>query len=236
MFQFRVELGEKISEGFDVGGATLSADGKNLSFSLAAGGTQTLNLPLGISYTVTEGANSKYNATSANASGTVNTSGSAVTFTNTRKPELAITVNPKTVYYNATEQTGYEITNVTGTGGDVSADDYTVIGLQNGDVLTVVGYLASRGTEAGEYDGDFANAIVTVTRGSDDVTTEYHLGTQTPGTLTINKTPILVTVTATSKEVSYNGEEQEYDGEYEDEYDESEEVGEEDGNYDDFDD
>ena len=215
MFQFRVELGEKISEGFDVGGATLSADGKNLSFSLAAGGTQTLNLPLGISYTVTEGANSKYNATSANASGTVNTSGSAVTFTNTRKPELAITVNPKTVYYNATEQTGYEITNVTGTGGDVSADDYTVIGLQNGDVLTVVGYLASRGTEAGEYDGDFANAIVTVTRGSDDVTTEYHLGTQTPGTLTINKTPILVTVTATSKEVSYNGEEQEYDGEYE---------------------
>ena len=214
-FQFRVELGEKISEGFDIGGATLSADGKNLSFSLAAGGTQTLNLPLGISYTVTEGANSKYNATSANASGTVTTSGSAVTFTNTRKPELAITVNPKTVYYNATEQTGYEITSVTGTGGEVSAEDYTVIGLQNGDVLTVVGYLASRGTEAGEYDGDFANAIMTVTRGSDDVTMEYHLGTQTPGKLTINKTPILVTVTATSKEMSYNGEEQEYDGAYE---------------------
>ena len=213
-FGFVVTLDAALT-GFSADGVTVSADGKHLTFKLVDGGSKALDLPVGIGYSVAEDYNAKYSASSENASGTLGMDSVTAAFTNTRKADLSITVNPKTVYYNAAEQTGYGIDNVTGVGGNVTDDAYTVSGLQNGDVLTVVGYVVARGTEAGTYDGNFGNAIITITRNGDDVTATYNLTNAAPGSLTINKTPILVTVTATSKEVSYNGEEQEYDGAYE---------------------
>lgn len=207
-FDFVVSLDAALV-GFSADGVTVSVDGRHLSFSLKNGGEKTLTLPVGIGYTVTEGFNAKYSAASENASGTLGMESVTAAFTNTRKLDLGIAVNDRTVFYNAAEQTGHGIDTVTGiAGGDVSAEAYTVTGLAGGDVLTVAGYEAARGTEAGTYNGSFRNALVKVMRGEEDVTWLYNLVGATPGKLTINVTPIVVTVTGNNATVPYNGEEQ----------------------------
>jgi hypothetical protein len=207
-FDFVVSLDAALV-GFSADGVTVSVDGRHLSFSLKNGGKKTLTLPVGIGYTVTEGFNAKYSAASENASGTLGMESVMAAFTNTRKRDLGIAVNDRTVFYNAAEQTGHGIDTVTGiAGGDVSAEAYTVTGLAGGDVLTVAGYEAARGTEAGTYNGSFRNALVKVMRGGEDVTWLYNLVGATPGKLTINVTPIVVTVTGNNATVPYNGEEQ----------------------------
>lgn len=207
-FDFVVSLDAALV-GFSADGVTVSVDGRHLSFSLKNGGKKTLTLPVGIGYTVTEGFNAKYSAASENASGTLGMESVTAAFTNTRKLDLGIAVNDRTVFYNAAEQTGHGIDTVTGiAGGDVSAEAYTVTGLAVGDVLTVAGYEAARGTEVGTYNGSFRNALVKVMRGGEDVTWLYNLVGATPGKLTINVTPIVVTVTGNNATVPYNGEEQ----------------------------
>ncbi len=210
-FGFVVTLDAPLT-GFSAEGVTVSADGKHLFFHLTGGDSKALDLPVGIGYSVTEDYNARYNVSSENASGKLGMDPVTVTFTNTRKADLFITVNSKTTHYNAAEQAGYGIDSVTGaSGGGATADAYTVTGLKSGDVLTVVGYVAARGTEAGKYNGDFANAVVTVTRGTEDVTAQYFLTGTAAGDLTINKTPIVVTVTGQSATKAYSGELQIYD-------------------------
>ena len=71
---------------------------------------------------------------------------------------LTIAVKEKTTTYNGSEQYGYEVENVTGSGDDTC----TVTGLKDGHVLSAPDYLPSSGTDAGEYDnGSFQNAGTT---------------------------------------------------------------------------
>ena len=82
---------------------------------------------------------------------------------------LTVTVKDKTVTYNGAEQTGYTISEVTGTGSDIDEEAYTVTGLAEGDVLTVTGYVASTGTHVvgSPYDnGSFEHATIKVMRGA----------------------------------------------------------------------
>ena len=212
-FNFLVSLGEAIT-GFDAAaaGVTLTADGRALSFDLAHGESKTLALPVGVTYAITENANSMYATTvPGNASGTLASGGATVTFVNTHKADLAILVKDRELSYNGDELTGYTITEASGAG--TNTESYAVAGLKDGDVLTVENYRAAHGTEVGSYVGNFANARITVTRTASgaDVTGEYIVST-TPGSLTILGTPIVVTVTGNNTTLTYNGEVQRCEG------------------------
>ena len=223
-FGFLVTLNESLV-GFSSDGVKVSADGKHLSFSLKHGGFRKLTLPVGIKYSVSENADARYAVKIDPATVTLSVgddeaatlSGDVtVTVTNTRKTDLAVVVKNKVVDYNGSEQYGYTISSVTGTGSEVSTDDYKVTGLKEGDVLTVTGYVAAQGTDADEYGGSFANAIITVTRTVDgetkDVTAEYNITEKTPGKLTINKVAFTVTINGVERTKTYNGSYQEVTG------------------------
>ena len=121
---------------------------------------------------------------------------------------LSVTVNDKTTTYDGSEQTGYTIPDsITGTGSDISTDDYTVTGLAEGDILTV-SYTPSKGThvQTGPYsNGTFGETITYTIKNADDVdvTEYYQRGTFTPGKLTIR--PATLTVTTESDEKPYDG-------------------------------
>ena len=196
-------------------GVHLGPYGKVFSFSLANGGSVTLDgLPAGAGYTVAEVAHDKYVATvPANATGTVAADATAaVGFTNTRKTDLAIAMKDLTAIFTGEEQHGHEISSVTGTGFPIDAEGYAVTGLKSGHVLTVDHYVMPRGTVVGSYTGHVENVRFTVQDANEeDVTGEYIIE-MTPGALTIEPTPIVVTVTGNQETRIYNGEEQELQG------------------------
>ena len=214
-FPFTVTLGETVV-GKDSytppAGVHLGPYGKVFSFTLANGGSQTLTgLPAGASYTVEEVAHDNYisTVTSGNATGTVMESGTTVAYVNTHKTDLGITMKDMTVPFSGEEQHGYDIPSVTGTESAIDADGYTVTGLKSGHVLTVEHYVAPHGRAVGSYTGHVENVRFTVRDADDnDVTGEYIIE-MTPGALTIEATPIIVTVTGNHETKTYNGEDQE---------------------------
>ena len=219
-FPFTVTLDETVVDKDNYtppDGVHLGPYGKVFSFSLANGGSVTLDgLPAGAGYTVAEIAHDKYIATvPANATGTVAADATtAVGFTNTRKTNLAITMKDATVIFTGEEQHGHEISSVTGTGVPIDAEGYTVSGLKNGHVLTIEHYVMPRGTVVGSYTGHVENVRFTVLNANDndkDVTGEYII-TMTPGALTIAPTPIVVTITGKQETKVYNGKEQSVQG------------------------
>lgn len=217
-FSFIVTLGETVVDKDNYtppAGVRLGPFGKVFTFSLANGGSQTLTgLPAGATYTVEEAANDKYIATvPANAAGTIVADTiTTVGFTNTRKTDLSIVMKDSTVFFTGEEQRGRDITSVTGTGDTLDTGDYTVTGLAAGHVLTVEHHVAAHGTAVGSYVGHFENARVTVhDAGNNDVTHAYVINT-TPGSLTIEPTPIIVTVTGNHATETYNGREQSCEG------------------------
>ena len=217
-FNFIVTLGETVvdKDNYVVPSSVhLGPFGKVFTFSLANGGSQTLTgLPAGATYTVEEVANDKYIASvPANAAGTiVADTTTAVGFTNTRKTDLSIAMKDRTVYFNGEEQHGRAISSLTGTGEAVDTDDYTVTGLKAGHVLTVEHHVAAHGTAVGSYVGHFENARVTLHDSQDNDVTHEYIITTTPGSLTIEATPIVVTVTGNHETKTYNGQEQSCEG------------------------
>lgn len=214
-FPFTVTLGETVV-GKDSytppAGVHLGPYGKVFSFSLADGGSVTLaGLPAGASYTVEEVAHDNYIATvPQNATGTISTSTTAVGFVNTRKTDLAIAMKDREVIFTGEEQRGHDISSVAGTGAVIDTYGYTVTGLKSGHVLTVEHYVVPHGTAVGGYTGHVENVRFTVLDANDDdrdVTGEY-LIVMTPGSLTIEPTPIVVTVTGNQETKTYNGGEQ----------------------------
>nr|MCR4827153.1 InlB B-repeat-containing protein [Bacteroidales bacterium] len=77
--------------------------------------------------------------------------------------ELTLTIKPRTVVYNGSEQSGYTFTSVTGTGSTIETDDYFVTGLAAGDVLTVT-YTPASGTDVGTYENGVFATDTTITR------------------------------------------------------------------------
>ena len=214
-FPFIVTLGETVV-GKDSytppAGVHLGPYGKVFTFTLANGGSMTLpGLPAGASYTVEEGSHEKYIATvPANAAGTVEAGATTVVaFTNTHKVELGIVMKDLSVIFTGEEQHGHEVSAVSGTGSTIDTDAYTVTGLKSGHVLTVEHYVMPHGTAVGSYTGHVENVRFTVRDSEEaDVTGEYTIS-MTPGALTIEPTPIVVTVTGNHETKTYNGEVQE---------------------------
>ena len=225
-FPFIVTLGETVvdkdnyTNNFPLAdGVHLGPYGKVFSFSLEDNGSVTLRgLPAGASYTVEEVSHAKYVPTlPANASGTIAAdTTTSVGVTNTRKSDLTVEMKDKTVIFTGNEQSGYDISEVTGTGSPVDTEGYTVTGLKDGHVLTMQHYVVPRGITVGSYTGHVENVRYTVLEpvangDPKDVTDEY-MFTAKAGALTINPTPIIVTVTGNATNVVYNGEEQSLQG------------------------
>ncbi|MBQ6136236.1 MAG: hypothetical protein IJI73_02575 [Kiritimatiellae bacterium] len=196
-------------------GVRLGPYGKVFTFSLADGGSVTLpGLPAGASYKVEEAGLAKYIATvPANAAGTVEAGATTVVaFTNTHKTDIEIAMKDMSVIFTGEEQHGYAISTVAGTGSAIDEDAYTVTGLKGGHVLTVERYVAPHGTAVGSYTGRVENVRFTVRDSEDeDVTNEYMIKV-TPGALSIEPTPIVVTITGNTTNVVYNGKEQSVQG------------------------
>ena len=216
-FQFTVTLGETVVNKDNYtppAGVNLGPYGKVFTFTLGHGDSVTLpGLPAGASYTVVEGAHNKYVATVPNnASGTIVEAGTTVAYVNTRKTDLSIVINNRTEYFTGDELQGWDISSVTGTGETISTDAYKVTGLKNGHVLTVEHYVAAHGTAVGSYTGRVENAVFTVRDANDENVTQQYVITATPGVLTIEGTPIVVTVTGNHETKVYNGTEQECSG------------------------
>ena len=125
--------------------------------------------------------------------------------------ELKITVKDKTSEYSGAEQSGNVLpASITGAAddADIDTDEYKIEGLAEGDVLTVTGYVPSKGTNVGTYEnGSFENATITITRNGTDVTSEYSPVTTTAGKLTITRATI--TVKADDKQKVYGDEDPE---------------------------
>ena len=217
-FPFIVTLGETVVDKDNYttpAGVHLGPYGKVFTFSLANGGSQTLTgLPAGASYVVEEAAHEKYIATVTgdNASGAITESGTTVAYVNKHKTDLAIAMKDRSVIFTGEDQHGHEISTVTGTGADIDADGYTVTGLKSGHVLTVEHYVVPHGVAVGSYTGHVENVRFTVRDAEDeDVTNEYIINAK-PGTLTIEPTPIVVTVTGNHETRTYDGTEQQLQG------------------------
>lgn len=99
---------------------------------------------------------------------------------------------------------------VTYTGSEQSITGITPTGLLKGHTYEGLTY-AAKGTNVGEYKGEFSGTAVIKDAAGNDVTNNYNVKT-TPGKLTINKAEIAVTFTGESKTVTYNGSEQSITG------------------------
>ncbi len=125
---------------------------------------------------------------------------------------LTVTVKDRTLNYNGAAQEGYTITTVTGTGSEISNDNYTVTGLAAGDVLTVT-YTPASGTDAGTYtNGAFATEYTIVNAETIDVSANYGTPTRTAGSLTINKIDVAVAIVGENSAVDYDGTEHSVSG------------------------
>ena len=103
-----------------------------------------------------------------------------------------------------------ESKSVTYTGIEQSITGITAVGLIDGHTYEGLTY-AAKGTNVGEYDGEFSGTAVIKDAAGNDVTKNYNVKT-TPGKLTINKAEIAVTFTGESKSVTYTGIEQSITG------------------------
>ena len=99
---------------------------------------------------------------------------------------------------------------VTYTGSEQSITGITPTGLIDGHTYEGLTY-AAKGTNVGEYKGEFSGTAVIKDAAGNDVTKNYNVKT-TPGKLTINKAEIAVTFTGESKTVPYTGSEQSITG------------------------
>ena len=99
---------------------------------------------------------------------------------------------------------------VTYTGSEQSITGITAEGLLDGHDYNELTY-AAKGTNVGEYKGEFSGTAVIKDAAGNDVTKNYNVIT-TPGKLTISKAEIAVTFTGESKTVTYNGSEQSITG------------------------
>ena len=213
-FTFIATMSESVRGWLDpaAAGVSMGPYGKVLTFTLPAGGSKTFDLPVGVTYTVEEGANHKYVIPSAR-SGAISAGSASAPFVNMRKTDVVIVMSCRTNYFNGVEQVGSAIHEVTGTGSPIETADYSVTGLKAGHVLTVSGHVPARGTTVGEYSGHFENAVYAVRDSAtgEDVTGEY-LFYATPTTLTILPSPIVVTITGSAVTKTYNGETQSAEG------------------------
>ena len=96
---------------------------------------------------------------------------------------------------------------VTYTGSEQSITDITAAGLLKGHTYEGLTY-AAKGTNVGEYDGEFSGTAVIKDAAGNDVTENYAV-TKTPGKLTINPITAKVTVTINGNTltVKYDGDE-----------------------------
>lgn len=114
---------------------------------------------------------------------------------------LTVTVKDKSVTYDGTEQSGYTIETVEGTGETIDTTYYTVTGLEEGHVLKVI-YTPKNGKDVGSY-GDGAFESVVVTNNGINVTAAYTSITANAGALAITKKA--VTMKSASKTKTYDG-------------------------------
>ena len=103
-----------------------------------------------------------------------------------------------------------ESKSVTYTGSEQSITGITAAGLLDGHDYEGLTY-AAKGTNVGEYDGEFSGTAVIKDAAGNDVTKNYNVKTEI-GKLTINKAEIAVTFTGESKTVTYTGSEQSITG------------------------
>ena len=99
---------------------------------------------------------------------------------------------------------------VTYTGSEQSITGITPTGLLKGHTYEGLTY-AAKGTNVGEYKGEFSGTAVIKDANGNDVTKNYNVKTEI-GKLTINKAEIAVTFTGESKTVTYTGSEQSING------------------------
>ncbi len=99
---------------------------------------------------------------------------------------------------------------VTYTGSEQSITGITAKGLIDGHTYEGLTY-AAKGTNVGEYKGEFSGTAVIKDANGNDVTKNYNVKTEI-GKLTINKAEIAVTFTGESKTVTYTGSEQSING------------------------
>ncbi|MBQ3281630.1 MAG: InlB B-repeat-containing protein, partial [Eubacterium sp.] len=129
--------------------------------------------------------------------------------------ELTVTVKDIEKVYNGQKQYGRAFAegSVTGTGQTIDTDDYNIVGLGNGDILTVT-YTPAEGTnvQAADYEGSFAATYTIVNAAGIDVTGNYSSKTFTAGKLKITPATLAITVNGDSTSKVYNGNEQSYTG------------------------
>ena len=99
---------------------------------------------------------------------------------------------------------------VTYTGSEQSITGITAKGLIDGHTYEGLTY-AAKGTNVGEYKGEFSGTAVIKDAAGNDVTKNYNVKTEI-GKLTISKAEIAVTFTGESKTVTYTGSEQSITG------------------------
>lgn len=210
-FPFTVTLGETVV-GKDTyvppSGVHIGPYGKVLTFTLGGGDSVTLTgLPVGSSYVVKEGQHAKYvSSVPENALGFVTETGDMVTYVNTRKTDLTISVKDMTSSFSGEEQYGHGIYEETGTGSEIDTEEYTIIGLPRDFVLSVEHYIAPRGTATGSYTGHVENVRFGISSNGVDVT-DMFLISMTPGLLTIVGTPITIEVSGNISTETYDGTE-----------------------------
>lgn len=111
--------------------------------------------------------------------------------------EVTVSVPDRTTDYSGSVQEGFS--------------DYVFENLPEGYIATI-SYTPAAGKDTGSYSGSFDAESFRVVYGKDDVTINFKLAKQTPGSLTIQPLPMTVTVSGSSTEKPYNGKEQEYQG------------------------
>lgn len=131
------------------------------------------------------------------------------TSTNFTNVEFVITDGSLTIDKIDASFTG-ESKTVTYTGSEQSITGITAKGLIDGHTYEGLTY-AAKGTNVGEYDGEFSGTAVIKDADGNDVTKNYNVKTEI-GKLTISKAAIAVTFTGESKTVPYTGSEQSITG------------------------
>ena len=112
------------------------------------------------------------------------------------KRPVTFTGESDTVTYDAQE---HELTKITKTEGLLENDTYS--GLT----------YSAKGTDVGDHPGTFSGEVVIKNANDEDVTKNYNV-TTTPGTLTITKADLEVTIVGNKEEFNYNGSEQKAEG------------------------
>ena len=148
-----------------------------------------------------------------NDAGTYTMGLKAEQFTNTSKnfKNVTFVVTDGSLAINKIDATFTgESKTVTYTGSEQSITGITAKGLIDGHTYEGLTY-AAKGTNVGEYKGEFSGTAVIKDAAGNDVTKNYNVKTEI-GKLTISKAEIAVTFTGESKTVTYTGSEQSITG------------------------